>query len=84
MRSEDYFLIKESMLKDTREGVKWKTNLIQLKELFHLKDQDLRSYSPLTLAYIGDGVYELIIRTILVKKGQLSGAIVFIRKQAVW
>ena len=45
------------------------TNLIQLKELFHLEDQDLRSYSPLTLAYIGDGVYELIIRTSLVKKG---------------
>ena len=45
------------------------TNLIQLKELFHLEDQDLRSYSPLTLAYIGDAVYELIIRTILVKKG---------------
>ena len=45
------------------------TNLIQLKELFHLEDQDLRSYSPLTLPYIGDGVYELIIRTILVKKG---------------
>ena len=45
------------------------TNLIQLKELFHLEDQELRSYSPLTLAYIGDGVYELIIRTILVKKG---------------
>ena len=45
------------------------TNLIQLKELFHLEDQDLRSYSPLTLAYIGDGVYELIIRTVLVKKG---------------
>lgn len=45
------------------------TNLIQLKERFHLEDQDLRSYSPLTLAYIGDGVYELIIRTILVKKG---------------
>ena len=45
------------------------TNLIQLKELFHLEDQDLPSYSPLTLAYIGDGVYELIIRTILVKKG---------------
>ena len=45
------------------------TNLMQLKELFHLEDQDLRSYSPLTLAYIGDGDYELIIRTILVKKG---------------
>ena len=45
------------------------TNLTKLKNLFHLEDQDLRSYSPLTLAYIGDGVYELIIRTILVKKG---------------
>ena len=40
-----------------------------LKELFHLVDRDLRTYSPLTLAYIGDGVYELVIRTILVKKG---------------
>lgn len=45
------------------------TSLKELKELFDLKDQDIRSYSPLTLAYIGDGVYELIIRTILVKKG---------------
>ena len=45
------------------------TNLIQLKEEFHLEDQDLLSDSPLTLAYIGEGVYELIIRTILVKKG---------------
>ena len=45
------------------------TNLMQLEEQFRLKQQDLRSYSPLTLAYIGDGIYELIIRTILVKKG---------------
>ena len=44
------------------------TNLMQLKELFHLEDQDLRSYSPLTLAYIGDGVFELIIRTIMVRQ----------------
>ena len=43
------------------------TGLNELKELFGLKDRDLRTYSPLTLAYIGDGVYELV--TILVKKG---------------
>ena len=42
---------------------------MQLDELFHLENQDLRSYSPLTLAYIGDGIYELIIRTVLVRKG---------------
>ena len=45
------------------------TSISYMKELSHLKDQDIRSYSPLTLAYIGDGVYELVIRTILVKKG---------------
>ena len=45
------------------------TSISYMKELFHLKDQDIRSSSPLTLAYIGDGVYELVIRTILVKKG---------------
>lgn len=45
------------------------TSLNQLKELFALEDKDIRTYSPLTLAYIGDAVYEIIIRTILVKKG---------------
>ena len=27
------------------------------------------SYSPLTLAYIGDAIYDLIIRTLIVKQG---------------
>jgi ribonuclease-3 family protein len=40
-----------------------------LRETFGVKDADLRSYSPLTLAYIGDGIYDLIIRTIVVKQG---------------
>ena len=39
-----------------------------LKEQFALKEQDIKSYSPLTLAYIGDGIYELVIRTILVSQ----------------
>ncbi len=30
---------------------------------------DIRTYSPLALAYIGDGVYELVIRTVLLGKG---------------
>lgn len=40
-----------------------------LMEKFGLEDQDIRTYSPLTLAYIGDGIYELYVRTILVKQG---------------
>lgn len=40
-----------------------------LRESFGFQDADLRTYSPLTLAYIGDAVYELVIRTLLVKHG---------------
>ncbi|MCM1569924.1 MAG: ribonuclease III [Roseburia sp.] len=29
---------------------------------------DIRTYSPLTLAYIGDGVYDLIIRSVVVER----------------
>lgn len=39
------------------------------REIFKLDKQALNSYSPLTLAYIGDAVYELVIRTIIVEKG---------------
>ena len=35
----------------------------QLKEEFDCKEVDIRTYSPLTLAYIGDSIYDVIIRT---------------------
>lgn len=41
----------------------------KIKETFGQKDIPLNQYSPLTLAYIGDGIYDLIIRTILVEEG---------------
>ena len=40
-----------------------------LKEQFQLPPVDIRTYSPVVLAYIGDAVYELIVRTILVDRG---------------
>jgi len=36
---------------------------------FELSEVDIKTYSPLTLAYIGDGIYDLIIRTLVVSKG---------------
>ncbi len=33
---------------------------------FETQKQDLNTFSPLTLAYIGDGIYEIIIRTLVV------------------
>ena len=43
-----------------------------IRDQFGLKKKDIRTYSPLTLAYIGDGIFDLIIRTIVVDKGNTS------------
>lgn len=40
-----------------------------MEEAFGIKEVNVALYSPLTLAYIGDCVYELIIRTKLVTEG---------------
>ena len=40
-----------------------------LHEVFGMKETDIKSYSPLTLAYIGDSVYDLIIKSIVVNRG---------------
>lgn len=46
--------------------------LAQIKKEFALKEVDIRTYSPLTLAYIGDSIYDLIIRTVLVERANKS------------
>ena len=44
----------------------------QLKKEFDCKEVDVRTYSPLALAYIGDSIYDVIIRTVLVERGNQS------------
>lgn len=46
------------------------TQLIQ--QMFELKQTDAKSYSPLVLAFVGDSVYELILRTVIVGQGNTS------------
>lgn len=46
--------------------------LQQVKEAFLLGEQDLNSYSPLVLAYLGDCVYEVIVRTVLVEQSNCA------------
>lgn len=43
--------------------------LWKIKQEFDCKDVDLRTYSPLTLAFLGDCVYDIIIRTVVVERG---------------
>ena len=39
---------------------------------FGIEAKDIRTYSPLTLAYIGDAVFDLVIRSILVNRGNTA------------
>lgn len=41
-----------------------------LKKEFDLPEQDIRTYTPLTLAFVGDNVYDLVVRTILLCEGR--------------
>ena len=45
-----------------------------LKEQFQIPEVDIRTYSPLTLAYIGDGIYDLVIRSVVVAKGNTKAS----------
>lgn len=48
------------------------TILEAIKKDFGCGEIDIRTYSPLTLAYIGDAIYDLVIRTIVVERGNRS------------
>ncbi|MGN1174700.1 MAG: Mini-ribonuclease 3 [Roseburia sp.] len=45
-----------------------------IKEQFAIKEVDIKTYSPLTLAYIGDGIYDLVIRSVVVDRGNTKAA----------
>lgn len=40
----------------------------KIKHEFNLGEVDMRTYSPLTLAFIGDAVFDIVIRSIIVGK----------------
>lgn len=48
------------------------TILDAVKKEFDCKETDIRTYSPLTLAYIGDAIYDLVIRTVIVERANQS------------
>lgn len=46
------------------------TLLEEIRSQFGSTNVDIKTYSPLTFAYVGDGIYEMVIRTLIVEKGQ--------------
>ena len=50
------------------KSVKWEFDTY-MQELFQMKEVDIKEYSPLTLAYIGDSIYDQIIKSLVVNEG---------------
>ncbi len=50
------------------ESISWQFD-DYLQEVLNLKEVDISSYSPLDLAYIGDCIYDLIIKTMVMNGG---------------
>ena len=49
-------------------GVVWQFDSY-MQEVFQMKEVDPGTYSPLTLAYIGDSIYDLVIKSLVVNEG---------------
>ncbi|MGN0240445.1 MAG: Mini-ribonuclease 3 [Candidatus Weimeria sp.] len=43
-----------------------------IRSTFDIPERDLKTYSPLTLAFLGDGVFEIIVRSIVVAGRNVS------------
>ncbi len=54
-----------------------------IEAAFCLSGQDIRTYSPLVLAFIGDGVYDLVIRTLVVEQGNTHANILHRRTSKI-
>ena len=46
------------------KSVEWEFDTY-MQEIFQMKEVDIKEYSPLTLAYIGDCIYDLIIKSLV-------------------
>ena len=63
----DQLLEQGIVLKDMEQSL-----IKKIKEGLYLDGLDPKSYSPLSLAYIGDAIYEIVIRTIVMSAGNMS------------
>ncbi len=50
------------------ESITWQFDSY-MKEIFDMRESDVREYSPLTLAYIGDCIYDLVIKSLVINEG---------------
>lgn len=52
------------------KGIEWEFDFY-MRELFQMQEVDVRTYSPLALAYIGDCIFDMIIKNLVLNKGNM-------------
>lgn len=50
------------------KSVEWQFDSY-MYDILQMQEVDIKEYSPLALAYIGDSIYDLIIKTLVLNKG---------------
>lgn len=50
------------------KGIDWELDFL-MRETFQMQEVDIRTYSPLALAYLGDCIFELVIRNLVLNQG---------------
>ena len=50
------------------KSVEWEFDTY-MQEIFQMKEVDIREYSPLALAYIGDCIFDLVIKSLVMNEG---------------
>ncbi len=50
------------------KSVEWQFDSY-MREIFQMHEVDIKEYSPLALAYIGDSIYDLIIKSLVLNEG---------------
>lgn len=57
--------------------------LNKIKETFQCEEIDVKTYSPLALAFMGDCIFEIIVRTVVVERGNRRAESLHKTKSAV-
>ena len=50
------------------KGIEWEFDFY-MQELFQMQEVDVKTYSPLALAYIGDCIFDLVIKSLVLNEG---------------
>lgn len=50
------------------KGINWEFDSY-MQELFQMQEVDIKAYSPLALAYLGDCVFDLVIKSLILNQG---------------